>query len=133
MALTPKITSAAANAAVDAIAALCNGGVLKIYKGSQPETADTAADEDDLLASLALSNPAFAAADDGVAEAETITPNDAVQTGEAAWFRVYDDDGDPVFDGSVGTTGCNLNLNSVAIEQYATVTITYFTCTMPKE
>lgn len=134
MALNPKLTNAAANASADAACALANGGFLDIYDGSQPATADTAITTQVKLASLALSNPAFGAAAAGVATASTITGDTSADaTGTASWFRVYKSDHTtPVFDGSVGTAGANVNLSTAAIVSGAAVNVTAFTYTQNK-
>lgn len=133
MALTPKISNAAANAAANAVVDLLNSGKLQIYDGSQPATADDAITTQVLLAELTLGNPAFGDAVDGVATANAITGDTAANaTGTATWFRVLTSADAKMFDGSVGTSGCNLNLNSVAIQAGATVDVTSFTYTQPK-
>lgn len=134
MALQPRLTNLGANAEVDALAALLNGGFLDIYDGTQPATADTAISGQNRLASLAFGNPAFAAASGGVAAANPIssdTDNDA--TGTATWFRCWKSDHTtPVLDGSVGTSGANLNLNSVSIQIHAQTDVTGFSLTASK-
>jgi hypothetical protein len=73
---------------------------------------------------LALSATAFANAVAGAAAANAITSATAVATGTAAWFRVLKADGTTVvFDGTIGTAGCNINMNSAAIQTGATVAI----------
>ena len=134
MANNPKISNAAANAAADAVVDLLNSGYLRIYDGTQPATADTAIDVQVLLAELTFGNPAFGDAADGVATANAITADSSANaTGTATWFRVLKSDGtSAMFDGSVGTSGCDLNLNSVAIQAGAEVSVTSFTYTQPK-
>jgi hypothetical protein len=56
---------------------------------------------------------------------------DANLTGAASWFRCFEVDGvTAVLDGSIGTAGCNLNLNSTAIQQHANVSVSGFTHTV---
>jgi hypothetical protein len=134
MALTPRLSTAAANAAADAACALCNGGFFDLYDGTQPATADTAITSQVKLAHLTFGTPAFGAAAAGVATANAIG-NDASAdaTGTATWFRAYKSDGtSAVFDGSVGTSGANLNLSSVSIIAGGTVGVTSFTYTQQK-
>jgi hypothetical protein len=50
MALNPKLSNAAANAAADAACVLVNTGYLRIYDGTQPTSADTAVGAQVLLA-----------------------------------------------------------------------------------
>lgn len=133
MALNAKISEAAANAAVNAVVDLLDGGTLRIYGGTQPADADTAVTDQTLLAELTFGTPAFGDASGGVAEANAITQDSAANaTGTATWFRALTSGGATVFDGSVGTSGANLNLNSVAIQAGATVSVTALTYTQPK-
>lgn len=134
MANNPKLSNAAANAAVDAVCALLDGGSLRLYDGTQAADADTAIGAQVLLAELPLGTPAFGAAVDGVADAEPITDDaDADATGTATWFRAVQSDGvTVVFDGTVGTSGADLNLNSVSIVEDANVEVTGFSYTQSK-
>jgi uncharacterized glyoxalase superfamily protein PhnB len=140
MANNPFFSDEAAKAAVDAVAALCNSGTLKIYTGSQPTDANTALGAQTLLATLTLSSTAFAASSASgsagskivTATANTITDDSSADaTGTAAWFRVLKSNGTSiVMDGSVGTSGCDLNLATTSIVSGADVAITSFTITM---
>jgi len=134
MALTPRLSNAAANAAADAACALCNSGFFDIYDGTQPATADAAITTQVKLARLTFNATAFGAAVAGVATANAIgSDSSADATGTASWFRTYKSDGtSAVFDGSVGTSGCNLNLSSVAITAGGTIAVTGFTYTQAK-
>lgn len=129
-----KLTNAAASAAADAVCTQCNSGKLRIYDGAQPSAADDAITTQVLLAELTFGNPAFAASVNGVATANAISPDTSADaTGVAAWFRAMKSDGTTkVFDGSVGTSGADLNLNSVNIGQGAQVSVTALTDTQPK-
>jgi hypothetical protein len=134
MALNPKISNVGANAEADALAVLLNTGYLRIYDGAQPSTADTAISTQVLLAELRFANPAFGAAANSVATANAITADsDANATGTATWCRALKSDGTTaVFDGSVGTSGCDLNLGTVSIVLHVAVSITAFTLTAAK-
>lgn len=134
MALNPQLSNTAANAAVDAVTALANTGYLRIYDGSQPANANTAVGSQVLLAELRFGSTAFAAAVAGVAAANTITDDSSANaTGTATWYRVLKSDGTTVlFDGSVGTSGANMNLGSTAINVGQPVGITSFTYTQPE-
>jgi hypothetical protein len=133
MALTQQLANAAVNAEASAVAALLNNGYIRIYDGVQPATADTALAGNNLLAELRFGSPAFGAAVNGVAAANAIASVVAAATGTASWFRLLMSDGSSaVMDGSVGAADCNMNLNSVAIESAATVSISGFTFTASK-
>lgn len=134
MALSPKLANEGANAAADAACALCNNGFFDIYDGTQPATADTAITSQVKLAHLTFGATAFGAAVAGVATANAIGSDaSADATGTATWFRAYKSNGtSPVFDGSVGTSGCDLTLSSVSIVTGGAVSITGFTYTQAK-
>lgn len=119
--LTEALRDATADAIVDAVDAGAAAGYLELYSGFQP--ADAEADiltpasvptpgTSVLLATLTLADPAFGAASDGVATADTITPVAADASGLASFARVYDSDDNPVFDVAVGE-GLTLASNSV--------------------
>jgi hypothetical protein len=128
MALNTQISDAAANAACNALCALASGGSLKIYSGAQPANGNTAISGQTLLATLALSATAFGNAVAGAATANAITSATAVATGTAAWFRILKADGTTVvLDGTIGASGCNINMNSIAIQTGATVAVSSFT------
>lgn len=134
MALTQKLSNAAANAAADAVVDLADGGFLRMYDGSQPATVDTAITTQNLLAELRFGTPAYGAAVAGVASANAITSEDnADATGTASWFRVFKNDGtSALWDGSVGTSGANINLSSTDIEAGDTVAVSSHTYTQSK-
>jgi hypothetical protein len=136
----PKLSNAGANAAANAACALCNSGKLRIYDSTgtgQPSTADTAVTTQVLLAELTFGATAFDNAVAGVAAAKAITADSvADHTGTATWFRAVGSGGadptDVVFDGSVGTANCDLNLNTVSIVANAAVSVTSLTYTQSK-
>jgi len=134
VALTQNISNAAASAAADAVTALVNTGYLRIYDGTQPANANTAVSTQVLLAELRFGSTAFGAASNGVATANAITGDTAADaTGTASWFRALKSDGtSAVFDGSVGTSGANLNLNTTSIVANAAVNVTSLTYTQSK-
>ncbi len=129
-----KRADAAVNEEASKIGVLLNSGKLRIYDGSQPATADTAISGPVLLAELTFGATAFAAPSAGVAAANAITQcSSAAATGTAAWFRAFKSDGTtPVYDGSVGTAGCDLNLNSISIQIGGVVSVSSFQYTATK-
>jgi hypothetical protein len=134
MPLNPKLSNVGANAEADAVCVLANSGFLRLYDGTQATSADTALGAQVLLAELTFGNPAFGAASAGVATANAITQDSSANaSGTCTWFRVVKSDTTTVlFDGSVGTSGANLNLNSVAISSGAAVQVTSLTFTAQK-
>ncbi len=118
-------------ARADLIDDAANGGsgaaLIRIYDGTRPATGGTATT---LLAELTASDPMFGAASSGVLTASAITADaSANATGTATWFRVVDSAGTFVMDGNVGTSGSDLNLNSVSISSGQNVAITSFVTT----
>ena len=138
MANTPRTTYAVCNLALDAgIGTLADSGKLRIYGGGsgQPTHGGDAITDQTLLAELTMGADAFPAAASGVLTANAITQDSSADnTGTAGWFRLLKSDGTTtLLDGSVGTSGCDLNLNSVSIIQGGTVSVTSFTITLPRE
>lgn len=140
MATATRLSNAAAIAACNAIVDLIDGGsgagYIEIRTGSQPADPDTAA-TGTLLGTLTCSDPAFGAAADaapgGRATANSITDDSSADaTGTATWFRVYDSDATAIIDGSVDTSGADMNLNTTAITAGATISVTSWTFTVPE-
>ncbi len=131
MALNSKTRVAGRNAALDAVLDVLNGGKLRIYDGTQPTDADTALGAQVVLAELALNATFGAAASSATKTANAIASDTSADaTGTATWFSLLTSANARVIDGSVGTSGANLNLNSVAISSGATVSVTALTVTM---
>ena len=68
---------------------------------------------------------------DGVLTLNAIADDtDADATGTAEWFRIVQSDGTTfVLDGDVGTSGSDLNLDSVSVVAGGTVSVTEFIIT----
>ena len=132
MALNLKLADALANAQADAMNALFNGGKLQLYTTAQPGTADTATSGQTKLVEWTLPIPCWGAAAAGVVTANAITDVVGLADGAAAWFRVLKADGTKLMDGSVGTSGANLNLDTVTITTGVTQHVTSWTHTVTK-
>ena len=132
MRLAATARNATCDALVDRLDLGAAAGTIKVYTGSQPTNPDTAP-SGTLLATFTLADPAFGAASTGVADldADPDLSTTAVATGTAGWFRAADSDDNAAFDGTVGTSGAQLNLNTTSIVSGGTVTITSGTVTMP--
>jgi hypothetical protein len=127
-------------------------GVLKIYSGSQPATAD-AAITGSLLCTITVSSGAWAAGSPqyglefGTASSGAISKASGdvwsgtnAATGTAGYFRLYANATDagavdtstyPRIDGAIATSGSQLNLSSTSLVSGATLTIDTFTITFP--
>jgi hypothetical protein len=132
MANTPRITATQANVMLNAgYVTVANAGFIDIYQGTQP-AAGGGATGATLLVTLTLNATAFPSASGGVLTANAITSGVAVATDTATWFRMTKSDHVTVLlDGSVGTSGADLNLNTVSITTGGTVSVSSFTITMP--
>ena len=109
------LSVATANAIVDATTRRLDGGVLRLYTGVRPATAEVAVGRQTPLAALGLGVPAFLPALDGSADAHPLTPDpSAAGGGTATWFRAWSAAGDAVLDGSVGLTRAAADLAGVA-------------------
>jgi hypothetical protein len=102
-----------------------------MYAGTQPadvSSATTAANV--AVACLAMTqSSAFAAATASAMAANAITNDTSAVGGSANWFAITMVTGLRVLDGSVGTSGADLNLNSQTITTGSTVSVTAFTVT----
>jgi len=119
------------NNMLDELAAEVDGGagagLLRIYDGSRPATGGTATTQ---LAELTFTDPYSAAASGGIITASSITSDTSADaTGTATWFRVVTSSSTFVFDGDVGTSGSDLNLDSVSITAGQTVSVSSFVVT----
>ena len=128
---TPPRNSAC-DAIVDLIDAGSAGGTLKVYTGTQPVNPATALSGNTLLATLTFNATAFGASSSGVATAASITDDTNSGAGTAAWFRIADSNGLAIADGSVGTSGADLNFSGgVTFVSGGTVSISSLTVTVP--
>jgi hypothetical protein len=103
-----------------------------LYGGVQPADVSSAITAANVhVASLAMTqSSAFAAAAGSLITANAISNDTNAAGGTAGWFSITSSDGTTRFvDGSVGTSGADLNLNSTSITTGATVSITSFTIT----
>ena len=133
MASNLKFTTALRNAMADAITAYAGGAALiRIYDGSQPANANTAVSTQNLLAELTCNATFAPAASGGTITLNSITQDSSANnTGTASWFRLVKADGSTVvLDGTVGTSGSDMNINSTSISSGAAVAVTSATITI---
>lgn len=133
------ITQAAAKSMMDNLAATIDAGtaaVINIYDGTPPADANAALSSNNLLAQLTASTTMFGAAttaNPSVLTANAITnDSSADSTGTASFFRILTQNAGTVCtQGTVGTSGCDMNLNTTAFTSGSTVSITSATISMP--
>ena len=128
------VTAAIANTQATAlITTLSTAGEIRIYAGTPPATADTALSANDLLATFSLANPAGAASggvftydcdpdiEDTNTVAGTATFARATTTGGTTTGAQY----------TVGTSGEDINFDSVTFTTGGTATLTALTHIVP--
>lgn len=136
MALTPSTNIASRNLALNAVFDTLNSGSLRIADGTQPTNSDTALGAQVDLADLTFGSTAFAAASAASKAANSITQDSSINAnGTASWGCLqasgvaFSGSNARVLDFSVGTSGANLNFNSVGFSSGAACSVSSFTCT----
>lgn len=127
-------------------------GIIEIYSGAQPATADAAA-TGTLLGTVTLAGGAFtpgtatngltwaAPANSAVTKSTDLWQFVGVATGTAGWFRLKGNALDnnalsttlPRLDGSIGSSGGDLILANLSVEPSAVTTIDKFSVTFPAQ
>ena len=122
--MTTGYSTTLRNSQLDAITtAVGSAGKLAIYDGTRPATGGTATTK---LAEFTLGSPFAAAASAGALSPTLPSNTTGITNGTATWFRITTSGGTFVIDGSVGTSGQDLNLNTTTISTGVTVSITSF-------
>lgn len=127
MALT--VSAAAAQAMAAALATdLGSAATIEIRTGTKPATPETAA-SGTLLATVAITG-SFTASGGSITAADPASVTvDA--SGTAGHFRVKTSDGTAKIDGTVGTSGADMNLSTVSLVAGGTVDLGVPTFTVP--
>jgi hypothetical protein len=101
-----------------------SGAIIHIYEGTQPTDANTAISGQTLLVSLTVTG-SFGTDSNGTITLSSVANGTAVATGTAQFFRITKSDNSTVvMDGSVGTSGADMNLNNTSIATTQVVSIT---------
>lgn len=116
------------NAQLDAITTFAgSGGKLRIYNGTQPATGGTATT---LLAEFTLGSPFAPGASSAVLSPTLPSAATGAAAGTASWFRVVKADGTThVLDGTAGTSGTDMILNTTSVTVGVAVSVTAWTIT----
>jgi len=131
--LALQFSTSIRNAILDQIeSTIGTSAVLKIREGAAPANV-AAADTGTVLATLSLPSDWMAAASSGSkALAGTWQDASADATGTAAHFRIYASDGTTAhIQGTVGTSGADLIVDSTSFTATQSFTISTFTLTAP--
>ena len=131
MANNPLVYDSPCETMINAFTALLNNGFIEVYTGSQPSVDGSLSGT--LLATMTFGATAFANAtasgSGGSAAANTITGGTAGNAGTAGYFALVTSGSATVGTGSVGTSGADLNFNTLSIVSGAVVACTAFTVT----
>lgn len=136
MAIFRPVT-AVKNSALDAIKTAIDAGsgagLIKIYNGTQPATANDAVTSQTLLGTLTFSDPCGSSSSGTLTFSAITQDSSADATGTATWARIVDSTGATVFDCDVGTTGgsASLQFNTTNFVITGPILITAFTITIP--
>lgn len=126
--IATTVRNAVVNAAVDLIDVGSSAAAGSILFRSSTTT----------IASCLMKNPAFGSASSGSAAMDTTgTVSGTVSPAGSSTidrFRITDRDGTTLFDGSAGsvaTSGADINLSSVVVNQNDVIEVTGLTCSLP--
>lgn len=128
--MTLSIKVGVRNSMLDAIAVALDAGAgpgkIAIYSGTRPATAEDALSGNTKLVEFVLNDPSCSAAGSGALQLQVSPPvaAAAVASGTATFFRATDSDSAVVLDGSVGTSGADLNVSTTSITSGQTISIT---------
>lgn len=136
--MTIRLPIASRNVVADAIADLVDAGagsgLLRVYTGTQPASADLAP-TGTLLATFTTNDPAFGTSGTGTVDLVVVpaVSTTGVAAGDAGWFRLLDSTGATVLDGSVTATGGggDLIMSTVTVSIGLALQLTSGTITTP--
>lgn len=114
------------NSQLDAITTFAGAGAkLRIYGGTQPATGGAVTTQ--LVNDFVLGTPFAPAAASATLSPTLPTGVTGSAAGTATWFRIFKADGTTqVIDGTVGTAGADLILNTTTISSGVAVSVTSF-------
>ena len=116
MPLNTQLADVTVNGQADNLAARLNGGLIRIYDGTQPATADTALATQVLGVTLTFNATAFPAAVSGLLTANAITSGTAVAAITPTWARCLNAAGTVVvMDISAGASASNLIIGAFTV------------------
>lgn len=110
--------------------AVGTSSLIRIYSGTPPVNVGTALAGNTLLAELPCSATAFASASGGVLTANAISNDTSADAaGTATFFRHVTSGGTAVIQGTVGTSGADLNLGTTTFSIGLVVSISSYAIT----
>lgn len=130
--MTISMSTALRNARMDATTTILGASArLKIYDatGGVPANVNTALGSQVLLVDMPCSATFAAAAAAAVLTANAITTTNAAATGTAAFYRLTTSGGTAHVQGTVGTSGADINMNTLSFVSAGPVAISSYTLT----
>ena len=120
MASKLNLNTALRNAKMDAYTAqVGNGGILRLYDNTaaQPSGPSVAVPGTSVkLAEWTCGTPFAPSSSNGILSPTLPANVNGLASGTPGWFRVFKSDGTTaVYDGSAGTTGCDMNLSGSVV------------------
>jgi hypothetical protein len=129
--MTFTITTATKNTLLNQITtAIGSGANVIIYSGTAPTNADASLSGNTVLGTLPCSSTFAPAASGGVLTANAITQENATATGTAQFYRILTSGSVVICQGSVGTSGTDMVLNTTALVSSGPILISSFTVSM---
>lgn len=127
-----QASTVACNTGLDARNALFNGGTVEVRSGAAADI--DSAPTGTVLATFTLPNPAFGAASNRIATLNAVTPVTAAvaNAGSAVHYVVKDSGSAVVGNGTAGTSGTDMILNTLTWSIGDDVSIAAWTTTQPK-
>lgn len=123
-----NVTSDLAQASLEEIKALLDGGTLTIYSVARPISADYEVSRSGVLATFTFGTPAFLAAEDGVEKPNFVAKAvPAATVGTPGFARARKADGTTVADFSAGPGPREIKLKEVSCSPGAPVEVATFT------
>lgn len=136
MASNFKLSTAARNAACNAIVDLLDGGTIAIRTGAPPTNVSDAS-SGTLLGTCTFGTPAFGDASTGTATANAISDDSSADnSGDAGYFRCYASGGgdtEAIFQGTAGEAAdsTDMTFDDKSIVAGGVISISSFTVTVP--
>jgi hypothetical protein len=122
-----KRAAAFANASVDEIKAMLDGGLLTVYSVARPPNADTPVDRSGLLVAFTFASPAFGPSADGLETPNFLeNPTPAADVGTPGFARACTADGTVVCDFSAGPGPREIKFQEVSCSTGAPVRVVAF-------
>jgi hypothetical protein len=123
--MATRWTANARDTAIEAVAALTNGGAIQFRTGTPPANPEDTA-TGSLLVTVTLQNPSFSSSSDGELTALGLPlASTGVDDGTIGHARIIDSGGTAIYDeDDIGTGGNKITVNTLTVSQGVTFEIT---------